>query len=315
MDYRRFLGRSQEVAAPVVGHDVWLADRRVRLSGEERTGWWRVQVRGRVAEAIAPAIPEEIAGAMAPLPRVRGHVLRAPGGVALIDGRADCQALDLAPADEDPPLLAPVCARRWPTGDLLLWEQLDWEGEGEEKVRRALEDRTGLAEVKAIPASLRAAFAFATVQVASQALSIPAQPAEVKRWIGEIADQGYPRAAAALRALAEERARYRAPVFQPRPAPQVREVDPETRIDEALRGAGARLTSMRRLGGGTVEVRWLFQGQRFVSLVAEAGLQVIDAGVCLSGEDHLVTLESLPGVIREAIEEDALVITRHEWDR
>jgi len=39
-------------------------------------------------------------------------------------------------------------------------------------------------------------------------------------------------------------------------------------------------------------------------------LQVWDAGVCLAGEDRLVTLESLPGVIREAIETGRLVITR-----
>jgi hypothetical protein len=39
-------------------------------------------------------------------------------------------------------------------------------------------------------------------------------------------------------------------------------------------------------------------------------LHVYDSGVCLAGADELVTLDSLPGVIREAIEEDALVITR-----
>jgi hypothetical protein len=276
-----------------------------------------VLVRGRVAEAVAPALSEEIAGAVSPLPRVRGHVLRAPAGVALVDGRATCQPLELAPADEDPPLLAPVCARRWPTGDLLLWEQLEWEGEAEEQARRVLEDRGGLAGVKGIPASLRAAFGFATAQAASRALAIPVEPAEVQRWIGEIADQGQPRAELALRALAEERARWRppAPVLRARPSEPVRERELESRVDEALRAAGARLTSMRRQGGGTVEVRWLFQGQRFVSLVAEEGLRVIDSGVCLAGEDDLVTLESLPGVIREAMEEEALVITRHEGER
>lgn len=317
MDYRRFLARSEEVVAPVVGHEVWLADRRVRLQGDERTGWWRVQVHGRVAEAIAPAIPEAIAGAMSPLPRVRGHVLRAAGGPALITGHATCHPLDLAPADEDPPLLAPVCARRWPTGDLLLWDQLDWESVGEELARRALEDGVGLAEVKGIPASLRAAFGFAAAQEASRALAIPAEPAEVRRWIGEIADQGQPRAEVALRALAEERVRWRPPPATVRrsPARPLREVDLETRIEEALRAAGARLTGLRRQGSGTVEVRWRFEGQRLVSVVHEETLQVIDAGVCLAGADSLVTLDSLPGVIREAIQGDLLVITRHEVER
>jgi hypothetical protein len=40
-------------------------------------------------------------------------------------------------------------------------------------------------------------------------------------------------------------------------------------------------------------------------------LQVLDAGICLAGEDRLVTFESLFSVIREAIETDVLVVTRH----
>ena len=52
-------------------------------------------------------------------------------------------------------------------------------------------------------------------------------------------------------------------------------------------------------------------GQRFISVVQSISLQVIDSGVCLAGEDELVTLDSLPGVIREAIDTDRLVITRH----
>jgi hypothetical protein len=302
----------------VVGRYAWLADRRVRVQRPAGVadGWWRVRVQGRVAEPIAPATTEEIAGAFQPLPRLRGHLLRLHGGVALVDGNATCHPVDLAPPDEDPPLLAPASARRWPTGDLLLWEQLEWEGEVEETARRALEAHTGLAECKGISASLRASFAFATAGAASRALHIQAEPAEVKRWVGEIADQGYPRAEVALRALAHERARWDppAPVVPPVPARPMPAADLEGRVDESLRAAGARLSSVRRQGGGVVEVRWLFDGQHFISLVAEEGLRVIDSGVCLAGQDDLVTLDSLPGVIREAIAEEALVITRHEGD-
>jgi hypothetical protein len=61
-----------------------------------------------------------------------------------------------------------------------------------------------------------------------------------------------------------------------------------------------------------VEVRWMFRGQRLSSLVAEQGLRVIDSGLCLSGEDDLLTLDSLPGVVRQAMDDDVLVITRHD---
>ncbi|MCW5831023.1 MAG: hypothetical protein KIS78_01030 [Labilithrix sp.] len=50
-------------------------------------------------------------------------------------------------------------------------------------------------------------------------------------------------------------------------------------------------------------------GERFISVIDALTLQVFDSGVCLAGADRLVTLDSLPGVIREA-ETDALVITR-----
>jgi hypothetical protein len=315
VDYRRFLKQPEERLAPVVGGHAWLTDRRVRIEGVQmEDGWWRLQVHGRTARPIAAASAEAISEAIARLPREQGHVLRTRQGLALVDGHAGCRPLDLTPAGDEPPLLAPLSARRWPTGDLLLWDQLEWEGEVEETARQALEDRNGLAAVKGAPASLRAAFAFSAVEGASRTLNIAAQPGEVKRWVGEIADEGHPRAEVALRALAGERAMYanRQRPIRYRPAPAPPAVDVETEVEQTLRAAGARYLSLRRLGGGTAEVRWMFQGQRLISLVAEQGLRIIDSGLCLSGEDDLLTLDSLPGVVRQAIEDEVLVITRHE---
>jgi hypothetical protein len=70
------------------------------------------------------------------------------------------------------------------------------------------------------------------------------------------------------------------------------------------------MLAARRRGGGQLEVAYEFMGERFVSIVDALTLQVIDSGVCLAGADALVTLDSLPGVIREAIDTDRLVITR-----
>jgi hypothetical protein len=315
VDYRRFLNRSEEAVAPVVGRYAWLADRRVRLEGEPRAGWWRVRVSGRSAEPVALATADEQAAALAPLVRLRGHAFRAPGGVALAYGGSGSLAVVLAPVDEDPPLLTPLAARRWPVGDLLLWEGLEWESEVEELARNRLEEGRGLEDVKGAGASLRAAFAFATVGAASRALDIPAEPVELTRWVRPIAEGGRPVAETALRALARERAAWRAVNAVPQPAavlPEATSPDIEVRAEESLRGAGAYLTGLRRLGGGLIEARWAFLGHRFISVVEERGLRVVDSGVCLAGEDALVTLDSLPGVIREAIDEGSLVITRHE---
>jgi hypothetical protein len=88
--------------------------------------------------------------------------------------------------------------------------------------------------------------------------------------------------------------------------------DLEARVEESLRGSGARLFGVRRLAERQVEVRWQIQGTRIISIVDENSLQVVNSGVCLAGADQMVTLDSLPGVIREAIEDDLLVVTRHE---
>ncbi|MFP2895163.1 hypothetical protein ACLEQD_01145, partial [Corallococcus sp. 4LFB] len=81
--------------------------------------------------------------------------------------------------------------------------------------------------------------------------------------------------------------------------------------ERALDKAGARLLAQRRLGDGLLEVVYTFMGERFVTVVEAATLRVRDAGVCLAGADTQVTLESLPSVLKEAIDTDALVITRH----
>ncbi len=83
------------------------------------------------------------------------------------------------------------------------------------------------------------------------------------------------------------------------------------RAEEALIAADARMLSCRNLGNGNIEVTFMFMQERFISVVDAITLHVYDSGVCLAGADELVTLDALPAVIREAIEEGALVITRH----
>ncbi|WP_368738482.1 hypothetical protein [Corallococcus exiguus] len=89
------------------------------------------------------------------------------------------------------------------------------------------------------------------------------------------------------------------------------ESDVGARVERALDKAGARLLDHRRLGDGLLEVVYTFMGERFVTVVEATTLRVRDAGVCLAGADNRVTMESLPSVLKEAIDTDALVITRH----
>ncbi|HSP77533.1 MAG TPA: hypothetical protein VLQ93_03330, partial [Myxococcaceae bacterium] len=208
-------------------------------------------------------------------------------------------------------------------------EGLDFEGEAEGHARLALEEGRTLAEVKGVPASLRAAFGYTVLEGTSRARGIPFSPAEVRGQVLSVAEEGRPTAEARLRTLAAEReahvralearrlqaeneARLQVELARVRSRPRHLERQPEglVRVERALESAGARLLDTRRLVD-RLEVTFSFMGERFISIVDARTLQVLDAGICLAGADREVTLESLPSVIREAIEDDVLVITRH----
>jgi hypothetical protein len=86
---------------------------------------------------------------------------------------------------------------------------------------------------------------------------------------------------------------------------------PARRADDALEQAGARMLYTRMLAGGTqIDVTYEVDGTRIISLCDAETLQIHDPGVCLSGAHRVLTLDAMPSVIREAIETDALNITR-----
>lgn len=97
--------------------------------------------------------------------------------------------------------------------------------------------------------------------------------------------------------------------------------DFETAAREALRVSGAELLDARQsYNRGEMVVQYRFQHRRLECVVEKNTLRVIDAGVCLqdheTGEkgDTFFTLESLPGVIGEAMKLGKLVVWRHGDD-
>jgi len=95
--------------------------------------------------------------------------------------------------------------------------------------------------------------------------------------------------------------------------PSARQIVAQRIIETTSRwAAGATLETLRRLGRDQLEIVFQYKGERFISIVDAATLQVIDSGICLGHppRDDLVTLESLIGVIQEAMDTGALVILR-----
>src|SRR5262249_16367120 len=159
----RFLGKSEEIVAPVVDHFVWLRDRRLEFPLDD--GWYVVRVSGRKADLVDAANDDQINQVLQQLPALRGPL----AGGLLVDG-GKFHPIELKRWVEDPPLFAPLRARVWPAGELFLWDELEWEGEAEEAARTALENDTGLRDLKGASANLRAAFAIATARKVSGAI-------------------------------------------------------------------------------------------------------------------------------------------------
>jgi len=319
VDYTKFLNKTEHVVlAYLGGRYAFGKDRRLTVDEPRpQIGFHRFEVKGKKARAIEAVESPELDA----LPRVRGH--HVAGWIAL--GHASqVERVSLLPAEE-PAAFAIVRARRWHSGDLV-FESLDFDGEVEEEARLRLERLEPLTDLKGVPASLRLAYGVALALAVARRTDVPLAIREVVGFAPAVADRGEPAArdmlanVAARRAEAIERARVRdAAAARAEIAGRIirgqrveATLDNATiRAEAALAGADARFLSSRSLGDGNLEVAFEFMGQRFVSVVDAITLHVFDSGVCLAGEDELVTLESLPGVIREAIDTDRLVITRH----
>jgi hypothetical protein len=72
----------------------------------------------------------------------------------------------------------------------------------------------------------------------------------------------------------------------------------ERRLRDALLVGGARLVGFET-SAGVLRITWERDGQRSVTLV-NASLDVVSAGICLSGEDQRFDLASIIGVVRDA---------------
>jgi hypothetical protein len=313
-DYRRFLQQTPEtMVLPYLGGPyVDAPDRRLRATGATATGWWRFEVSGRTATAVEPADPPDVSH----LPTVRGYWVAG----YLVGERAVAHRLAMGP-DTDPPRFTPVIARRWP-GGALLFDTEDFETGVEDQVRAVFEQSTehgvngSLTAVSGVPAPLRAAFGYAVMLRVATALAVPVRPVQLRWHIGELVAMGDTAARRILTSAQERRAaepnhveRWRAERVDARLRPASSRDQVIERAEAALHSAGALLRDSRWLSGDLLEVRYDFMDDRFVSVVDGETLRVVDAGICLAGADDRLTLESLPGVIAEAIRTFRLEIT------
>ena len=262
-DWRKLLGKKEGAVLPWLGGArVRMKDREVRVAERpDKAGWYRFEVEGRNAKALAPAEP-----ALEGLPKVKGHIAYE----TLFPPNAPPERIALMP-DDEPALFASCTCRRWHNGALVVGE-LDFEGESEEEVRRAFADKKTLEWVPGVPSTLRAAFAWATMRRTSIALGIPCSPREAWPHTAEIAEGGEDAVEEVLRRLAELRAgrelrvggrvlRIGRVLARIAHRPEATLANAEDRAYAALDAAGARVTQVRKLAGGQqLEVHYDFAG-------------------------------------------------------
>jgi hypothetical protein len=327
MDYKKFLSQSEDLVLPYFGGTRVDAQQRhfkVEQTDHLTPGWWRFKIDGRRATPVERASSIDLGS----LPLVRGHWA---AGWVVVDGR-QLGRIPLAP-DDEPAALSRVTARRWYSQDLL-FDTTEFEDDAELEARRALEERRALGAVKGVAPSLRAAFGYLLGLDVARMEHVDVSLRELTPRVAAIADGGPDVARQLFAGLVAERARqaeeasrrvreaelrardaaaaarYGAAVASAQARQRAR--DPVRRADEALDGAGARMLSCRRIAQNTqLDVTYEVDGERILSIVDIETLQVIDPGVCLAGEHGVLTLDAMPSVIREAIEEDHLNITRH----
>ena len=84
----------------------------------------------------------------------------------------------------------------------------------------------------------------------------------------------------------------------------------EGRISLALSHTGAELVTWRRNGERQAVVQYRLGGTRFECIIDTESLQIMDAGICLSGADEELNLSSLPSAGAVAIESGQLHVLR-----
>jgi hypothetical protein len=121
----------------------------------------------------------------------------------------------------------------------------------------------------------------------------------------------------ARKAVEERRAQIRESLGDGAGRREMAKVDFREAARAALAVGGARYLDHREHNRpGEWAVKYRLSGQRF-ECICDENLHIVDSGICLTDErtgekgDTYFTLESLPSVVQQAMDEDVLVVYRH----
>lgn len=299
MGWRDLLqAEGETIVAPWVGgSSITLASRRWRLVAPPADpGWYRFAVRGRDVSVEAPAEPDFDVFVTVRVGHLVGDRLVPDETVAHADPVSIATSgsrVHLLPPGLD--RFARISAGRVVPDGRWFFKEEEFPLGPEDEVLTAWQDELpSTSHIRGVPPALDAAF-------------------RLERWRRE---------EAARRRAELEAARRREELARTLGDGAGRRViaaqDFEAAARAALAVGGARLLEHRAsVNAGEMVVRFRLDDMRFECTCDARTLRIIDAGVCLVDHetdergDTYFTLESLPGVIRQAEEEGVLVVFRH----
>ncbi len=307
MSWQDLLVRPGEIApAPWMGGRVIrIADQRLTLQGERPAeyGWYHFELLGRKARWCSDGVAD--IDPVAFFVGVSFRVGYLVGDRILFDRGAYVPDPAQILAQSEPVGLVPPGLDRFARaavavhGDRLLYVRAEFPLGPEPEVLVAFEDRAdSVATIPGVTPALELAFRFETW--------LRAEGEERRRRLAEVAAR-----AEAERALEAHRQDLVRRLGDGAGRRVLARVDFETAARAALAVGGAELLDARASHTrGEKVVRFRYRNRRF-ECVCDETLHVLDAGICLQGNDRLFTLESLPLVIGEAQDRGVLHVFRH----
>jgi len=312
VSWRDHLQDTETLVAPWLGgRSLCTFDRKWAIKGRlpHEHGWYRFETVGRKA-----SIREAVELWEAPTDELRGVIRGYLVGDRLVpDNIRVGDPAKLAHTFERVHLLEQgidrferVSAGRFYGGGPLVYQEQGMPSEADEAVLQAFLDRTdSVDDIASVAPALEAAFRYET--------QLRAETEERRRLEQE------------RREREERQRRIREQLGDGAGRRQVAQEDFGEAAKAALAAAGCEYLDHRAARGRQDEmvVRYQLDNQRLECTCHVHTLRIIDSGICLTAHyddpdfddgtegDTWLTLESLPGVVRQAIRENRLVVHRH----
>ena len=307
MSWRDLLANNDDkIVAPWIGtRHIWTADRAYAITGPlpQEHGWYEFQrAGGRGAKFIGPTTPGQLTGIE------YGYLV----GNRFASERATRiwpTAKDIANGLPTVHLIEPgvdrftrVAVGRTDRASELYYRGVEFPAGVETEVSEAYLNRANsLDHIKGVPPALVTAFLLETAERAAA----EERRAELERQ--RLADEARLREEARVREIREK-------LGDGAKRRELAATDFGEAAKAALAIGGAELLDWRALNRERTEfeVKYRYDGRR-LACICDGRLQIITAGICLTDHrgvsgDKRFSLESLPSVIREAIDDDKLVI-------